>query len=404
LASDSDFANGPPAARSDAEGTPEGVVPGGGLVGAVVRLRRSLSGRGVIVTPAESIDASRTLAFIDLADREEVRLALRAVLVSRPEDFAIFDESFDEAWRPAGGVPSPIPAPAISRAPKPPPAPPQKRPAPVSLQNWMKPGAETSDDEPIRLRAASDREALGERDFSSYGGADDEAFARLAAQIARRLSMRKSRRWKMARRGERIDLRRTVRSSLRTGGVALRLERRSRRLRRTRLVALCDVSGSMELYSRFLLQFLHALQNSFASVESFVFATRLSRVSEQLARTRYRDALHDLGRDVHDWSGGTRIGAALRQFVDDHRKLVDRRTVVLILSDGWDVGDPAVLGDAMRDLRKRAGRIIWLNPLMGGAEFSPETRGMQAALPYVDVLAPGHSLEALQTLIRELVI
>ena len=107
---------------------------------------------------------------------------------------------------------------------------------------------------------------------------------------------------------------------------------------------------------------------------------------------------------MHDWSGGTRIGAALRRFVDDYPRFVDRRTVVLVLSDGWDVGDPAVLGEAMRVLRKRAGRIIWLNPLMAAADFSPDTRGMQAALPYVDVLAPGHSLEALRTLVRELAI
>lgn len=376
----------------------------GGLVGTVVRLCRALRARGVSATPSESIDASRTLALVDLADREDVRLSLRAVLVSRPEDFGTFDDAFDETWRITGGMPSPIPMPNLRAEVKRPPPPQAKRPPPVSLQNWMKPGADASDDEPIRIRAASEREALGERDFSSYAADEDEAFARLAAQIARRLSMRKSRRWKIARRGERLDLRRTVRSSLRTGGVALRLERRSRRLRRTRLVALCDVSGSMELYSRFLLQFLHALQHSFASVESFVFATRLSRVSDQLARPRYRDALQDLGRDVRDWSGGTRIGAALRSFVDDHRKLVDRRTIVLILSDGWDVGEPAILGDAMQDLRKRAGRIIWLNPLMGSADFAPETRGMQAALPYIDVLAPGHSLEALRTLVRELVI
>jgi uncharacterized protein with von Willebrand factor type A (vWA) domain len=160
----------------------------------------------------------------------------------------------------------------------------------------------------------------------------------------------------------------------------------------------------MELYSRFLLQFLHALQNSFASVETFVFATRLSRITTQLRGARYRDALRDLGRDVRDWSGGTRIGAALHAFADIYRKLVDRRTIVLIASDGWDVGNPEVLGDAMRALSRRAGRIIWLNPLMGAGDFTPATRGMQAVLPYIDILAPGHSLDALRRLVRDLVI
>lgn len=387
-------------------GTPEGNVsaPGapGGLIGVVVQLCRLLRERGVHVTPSESIDASRTMGVVDIADREEVRMALRTVTVSRPEDFAAFDEAFDEAWRLSGGIPSPIPAPNIRRSPD---VPRRDRQSPsVSLSNWMKPEDEEPDGEPVTVRAASENEALGSRDFSSYAGDDDAAFRRLASQIARRLAMRKSRRWRLARRGERIDLRRTARTSLRTGGVAVRLERRTRRLRRTRLVVLCDVSGSMELYSRFLLQFLHALQNSFASVETFVFATRLSRITVQLRGARYRDALRDLGGDVRDWSGGTRIGAALHAFAEDHRKLIDRRTIVLIASDGWDVGNPEVLGDAMRTISRRAGRIIWLNPLMGGGDFTPATRGMQAALPYIDRLAPGHSLDALRRLVRDLVI
>ncbi|MEO7966648.1 MAG: VWA domain-containing protein [Gemmatimonadaceae bacterium] len=373
-----------------------------GLLGVVVQFCRVLRERGVSVTPAESIDASRTLGVVDLGDREDVRLSLRAVLISRLEDFAAFDEAFDEAWQLTGGIPSPILAPNIRRESRPPD--PQKRSASVSLTNWMKQGTEPNDDDPINVRTASDLEALGSRDFATYAADDDEAFRRLAAQIARRLAMRKSRRWRMARRGERIDLRRTARTSLRTGGVAIRLERRTRRLRRTRLVVLCDVSGSMELYSRFLLQFLHALQNSFATVESFVFATRLSRITLQLRGARYRDALKDLGRDVRDWSGGTRIGSALQSFVDAHRKFVDRRTIVLIVSDGWDVGDPVILEEAMRAIAHRSGRVIWLNPLMGGADFSPATRGMQAALPYIDVLAPGHSLDALRKLVRDLVL
>lgn len=390
------------AARGDISESLASTHESGGLLGVVVRLCRALRDRGVQVTPGDSIDASRSLGVIDLGDREDVRLALRAVLISRLEDFAVFDEVFDNAWRLAGGIPAPMPAPNIRRESTPPMHP--KQTASVSLSNWMKPGDDVSDGEPVKMRTASDLEALGTRDFSAYAGDDDAAFRRLAAQIARRLSMRKSRRWRMARRGERIDLRRTARTSLRTGGVAIKLERRTRRVRRTRLVVLCDVSGSMELYSRFLLQFLHALQNSFASVETFVFATRLSRITPQLSGARYRDALRDLGREVRDWSGGTKIGGALRSFVEDCRKLVDRRTIVLIASDGWDVGSPEVLDASMCALARRAGRIIWLNPLMGGADFTPATRGMQAALPYIDVLAPGHSLDALRRLVRELVI
>lgn len=159
----------------------------------------------------------------------------------------------------------------------------------------------------------------------------------------------------------------------------------------------------MELYSRFLLQFLHALQNSFASVETFVFATRLSRITEQL-RGEYRIALRQLGRDVRDWSGGTRIGEAIEGVVHDHHRLLTRRTIVLVLSDGWDVGDPATLERAMSDVRRRVGKVIWLNPLMGADDYSPDTRGMRAALPHVDLLFPAHNMEALERLVPRLVL
>lgn len=383
---------------------PEGATlpaPPADLVGSVVTLCRLLRERGVEATPAESIDAARSLGHVDLLDREDVRLALRAVLVSRREDFDAFDEAFAEVWAVSGGIPSPIPLPGPRRDMVKPPAPAPPKPPAVSLRNWMKP-SEADTGEPITVRAASDNESLGARDFAQYGAEDDAAFQALARRIARRLSLRRSRRWKAARRGRKFDLRRTVRSSLRTGGDAIRLERRSRKIRRTTLVALCDVSGSMELYARFLLQFLHALQNTFARVETFAFATRLSRLTPLLRGVRYRESLRDLGREVQDFSGGTRIGASLRTFLERYPALVDGRTIVVIMSDGWDVGDPAVLAEAMRALHRRAGRVIWLNPLMGAADYTPDTRGMQAALPSIDVLAPGHNLEALQRLVRHL--
>jgi uncharacterized protein with von Willebrand factor type A (vWA) domain len=374
------------------------------LLAVVVELCRLLRGRGIRVTPAESVDGARALGHVDVGDRDEVQLALRAVLVSRREDFDAYDAAFDELWSTGGGIPQPMPLPGPRRDMlRPPPPPPTARAPSVSLQNWMRPSDDEGGD-PVQVRAASEREALGTRDFAHLAADDDEAFRALARRIARRLALRRSRRWKLARRGERLDLRRTVRASLRTGGDPIRLERRTRKVRRTQLVALCDVSGSMELYSRFLLQFLHALQNSFARVETFAFATRLTRLTPTLRGARYRDTLRELGREVQDYSGGTRIGASLRAFLERHPRLVDRRTIVVVLSDGWDVGDPAVLGEAMRTLQRRAGRLIWLNPLMGAADFTPDTRGMQAALPYIDGLAPGHNAEALERLVRHLTI
>ncbi|HZX40512.1 MAG TPA: VWA domain-containing protein, partial [Myxococcaceae bacterium] len=224
----------------------------------------------------------------------------------------------------------------------------------------------------------------------------------LARRIARRLRARPGRRWKHAPRGDQISLRRTMREAMKTGGEISTLTYRERKLRRTRLVVLADVSGSMDLYARLLLQFLYALQNAFASVETFVFATRLNRVTDELRAPGYREALGGLSARVQDWSGGTRIGESLAAFLEGWPRLVDRRTVVVVLSDGWETGNPEVLGQALATLRRRAGRLVWLNPLLGSPGYEPLTKGMQAALPHLDVFAPANDLASLEHLARHL--
>lgn len=370
------------------------------LVEHCVTFCRTLRERGVPVTPAETFLAVETLGLVDIGDREDVRLGLRTVLALQQDQYPLFDAIFDEVWGGDSSSRAPGGTPGQSRTTPPPPNPQRLR---VTLQTWMR-GEDPTREERVPTRHASDREALGTRDFSSFGNEQAATFERLARRIARRLALRKSRRWKSASRGRRLDLRRTIRGSLRTGGEVVALEWRRRKIRRTRLVAICDVSGSMELYARFLLQFLHALQNSFAQIETFVFSTRLTRTTALLKRARWEHALSGVAREVTDWSGGTRIGASLARFVDDWIKLVDRRTVVIILSDGWETGEPAVLGEAMSRLHEHAGRVIWLNPLMSSADFAPETRGMQAALPYIDLLAPAHNVESLEKLVRHLAI
>jgi hypothetical protein len=240
-----------------------------------------------------------------------------------------------------------------------------------------------------------DQEAVADKDFSTFGSEDLEEITHLAARLARRLAARPSRRWRAVRRGGRIDPVRTTRRALRTEGDVVELSFRKRRLRKTSLVLLCDVSGSMDLYSRFLLQFLYALQNHFSRVETFVFSTRLARITDQLEEGSYRRALQRLSRDVQGWSGGTRIGESLKS-------LLDRRTVVVVLSDGWDTGDPEVLSAALRAIRRQAGKVIWLNPLLGSPDYRPLARGMQAALPHVDVFAPAHNLASLEALVSHL--
>jgi hypothetical protein len=274
----------------------------------------------------------------------------------------------------------------------------------LALTGWAKAGAATDEGESPGLSSPSTNSSRGKKDFASFESAELADIERLTAMLARRLNARPSRRWRAAHAGNgvRLDLRRTIRVSLKTGGDAIELARRERKLRRTKLVALCDVSGSMDLYSRFLLQFLYALQHAFARVESFVFSTRLVRITEALARDTYRTALDSLARSETGWSGGTRIGDSIAAFVANWPRLIDRRTVVIVLSDGWDTGEPEILGDAMRAIRRRAGRVVWLNPLLGSPSYKPLTRGMQAAMPHLDVFAAAHNLESLAALGRHL--
>jgi uncharacterized protein with von Willebrand factor type A (vWA) domain len=218
----------------------------------------------------------------------------------------------------------------------------------------------------------------------------------LTVQIARRLARRISRRRRPSARRGRLDLRRTLRANV-TRGDLIDLRYRRRKRRKVRLVLLCDVSGSMDLYSRFLLQFLFALQSVFARVETFTFSVHLTRVTEYLRGRSYREVLRRLTA-VRDWSGGTRIGESLAEFNRQWGRLVDRQTIVIILSDGWDTGDPELRAGELLRIKRRAGRVIWLNPLLGNPSYEPLTRGMAAALPLVDHFAAAHNLAALRAL------
>jgi hypothetical protein len=199
-------------------------------------------------------------------------------------------------------------------------------------------------------------------------------------------------------------MRKTLRQSLKTGGEIIELLFKQRKQNKTRLVVICDVSGSMDLYSRLLLQFVFGLQNSFARVETFIFSTALERITGYLKEASYARALERLAANVRGWSGGTLIGQSIAAFNSDWARLADRRTIVIILSDGWDTGEPEELASSLATLKRRAGRLIWLNPLLGSATYRPLTRGMQAALPHIDVFASAHNFDSLRALERHLVL
>ena len=372
------------------------------LTRATLAFGGMLRASGLPVTTSAVMDAVRALEAVDLMDRAEVYLTLRTVLMSRIEEQPAFDRCFEAFWKfhaeegqgldglvatiqPVRQDDEPDTA-AVEAA--------REKQAQIALDEWEE--GEGSDDEPVEVPGLSDREALMEQDFSTFPAEQLDEVARLTVQIAKRLARRVSRRRKPTRRGGTIDLRRSMRANLMKGEI-IELRRRARRRRKVRLVLLCDVSGSMDLYSRFLLQFLYALQNVFGRVETFTFATRLTRVSDLLRGPSYKRALRRL-TEVRDWSGGTRIGESIREFNQTWGRLVDRRTIVLVLSDGWDTGEPEVLAKEMLTLKRRAARVIWLNPLLGNPSYEPLTRGMAAALPLVDHFAAAHNLASLREL------
>ncbi|MGI9148160.1 MAG: vWA domain-containing protein [Chloroflexota bacterium] len=242
-------------------------------------------------------------------------------------------------------------------------------------------------------------EVLAGRDFSTFVPDEMQDIARAILLVARRLATRESRRYRSTQRGHAIDLRRTLRRNIKYGGTVVELAKKKRKIRKPKIVLVCDVSRSMDTYSKFLLQFIYALQNTLGRVESFVFSTRLTRVTEYFRASDIYTALDRIAREVPDWSGGTRIGESLRVFNHEWSlRMVNQHTIVLIMSDGLDTGDASVLEYEMEQIHRRAARVIWLNPLLGNEDYRPLARGMSAALPHVNLFASAHNLASLQAL------
>ena len=247
----------------------------------------------------------------------------------------------------------------------------------------------------------SPRTLLRRKSFEACTRDELAAMERLIARVARRIATRRSRRLVPSARGRVVDLRRSLRRSLASDGDLIDLARRDRAVELPRMVVLCDTSGSMDPYARFLLTFVLSLGKAAHGTETFAFNTSLTRLTPWIAAGNVAATLSRFAREVEDWSGGTRIGRCLAAFAADHlRRTVAGDTSIVIFSDGLDRGDTEELESALLAIRRRARRVIWLNPLMGDERFRPEARGMKAALPHVDHLAPAHNLESLERLIH----
>jgi uncharacterized protein with von Willebrand factor type A (vWA) domain len=352
----------------------------------------ALREHSVSVALSDEADALEALTLVDIADRAEVKRALKVALRIRRRDAGTFDELFERFWSASTGEKAIAAAARDRRVPH---ASPRRQAGGL--------GGRGADADSGREAAAGDvpaysREALlRKRSFEDCTPDDLAAMERLILRLAQKLATRPSRRFVPSRGRGAVDPRRSFRAALSTDGELIKLARRSRAIEQPRLVALCDTSGSMDAHMRFLLSFLLALKKTARRTEIFVFNTALTRLTPWLAPGKLARTLERLAAGVPDWSGGTRIGECLADFVEGHLDAtVDGKTVVLIVSDGLDRGDTDALVGAMRAIHSRARRVLWLNPLLSDSRYEPTARGMAAALPFVDRLLPAHNLESLE--------
>ena len=366
-------------------------------VESVTLFARLLRDAGLTTGPERVRDACEALLAIDLEHPDEVRYALRAVFVTRREEGPVFDAAFDLFFSSPGGEGKAGSIPGRSR---PLALDPKQALAWMNALGLSSPGvAREVEGPPASSTGYSAEELLRQRDFREMSWDELAAVRRLLRQSPWKVAERRTRRLRADRRGS-VELRRTLRAAARQGGDAHRLARASASTKRRPLVILCDVSGSMDRYSRHLLVFAHVIGTR-ERVETFAFSTHLTRITHLLRHGDIDSALDHVATQVHDIGGGTRIADALHTFQRDHaRRVLGHGAVVLIISDGWDRGDPEQLGREMARLRRSCHRLIWLNPLLGSTAYQPETRGMAAALPHCDDFLSAHSVDALDALGR----
>ncbi len=365
------------------------------LLEHVVGFSGALREAGLAVNPGNLIDLCQCFDFIDISQRDDFHAAARATLVSRREDIPRFDAVFAQYWvspkrepirRWREGSDDENDAADSGRSNR-------------LMLSSDEGGADGEEQKPLKL-SYSPEEVLARRDLGTLTDADIERAQRLIREMVAALANKRGRRHVSHRHGRTPDLHRLLRShSIYLADGICPLPYRSRRINKTRLVLLCDVSGSMQRYSNFLIEFMYALRRELSDLEVAVFSTHLTVITDLLRSRGVAASLRQVADRINDWAGGTNIGGSLREFNERHAPhILKGRTAVIFLSDGWDRGDAAEMRSEMARLRQRAQKVLWLNPLLGTPGYQPLTQGMQCALPYLDHLLPAHSLQSLSQL------
>lgn len=369
------------------------------ISGNLVQLCQFLRLKGYALGTREEADAMLALNYLPIGNKQLFKVAIRSIFVKSKWQYEQFDGLYDEFWeqleKAVDSKTKELPENKEQM-----PEPQAQQPSFETLKSWL---YNQQTKEQKNIASYSSLEVLTRKNFSDMSSDEMRLIMALLRKIARQLAHQKSRLKQRARKNKQLDLKRTFAANMRMGGEILKLQFSQPKDKKLKLVLLCDVSKSMDLYSRFFVNLIYAFQNSYDRVETFVFSTALHRVTELLQNHEFDKAFEMIADRVPQWSGGTTIGRSIQSFVDSYSyKLLTKKTVVFILSDGWDTGDPSLLKQSMREIHRRSKKVIWLNPLAGNPNFSPDVIGLQTALPYIDVLESAHNLESLKRAMKHL--
>jgi uncharacterized protein with von Willebrand factor type A (vWA) domain len=370
------------------------------LAASIVDFCRFLRTQGFSADMRQTMTALEASKTIDVRNRHFFASTLQTTLCTTMEEWEQFSMLFQAFW--GESQPRPRSTSGEYKGPSRGESPEQKEGSSFFLD---RPGSQTgtAEENTKAVYGASTHQRLKKVDFSQLPCDDLALLEEISLRLLRRMSQRLSRRLAISQRPTRIDLRRSIRRNINRGGEPFVLAYKGKKPRKNKLVILLDISGSMNFYSLFLVRFAYALQACFDRVHTYLFSTNVVEISDLLRTRDLPEALRKLSQRAAGWSGGTRIGESLRQFNHSYgRKLLSRDTIFIILSDGWDTGEPELLASQLRKTKARVQKILWLNPLLGLKDYQPLTRGMAAALPYVDVFAPAHNLESLLALEKHL--
>jgi len=375
------------------------LAPPNETAGTIVEFCRFAREKGLSAGVQGTLGALESAAVLGVRG-QDLKFGLRSVLCSSKDDWDLFEECFQTFWR--GSEPVRL----LHRKMRPKKEGPSgvgRRDSTSLMSTGSSDDVSSEKDGTLAVTGASARERLAKADVSTLPQNDMAMLEQIALRLFKQMSRRLQRRRRIGTSRGQVDLRKTIRRSISRGGEPMNLRYREKKLRPHRLVTLLDISGSMSPYSLFLVKFLYALQKHFQSADTFLFSTNLVEITSLLRAQRLPQALQALSQQPAGWSGGTNIGGSLREFNQHYRRnLRSSDTVFVILSDGWDTGEPGALAAELGNVKRSVRKLIWLNPLLGLKDYQPITSGMSAALPHIDVFAPAHNLESLLALEKHL--